>query len=76
MDIKEEAKRYIRNSLFGSKSKAQVAYNAYLRGAKAVLDVLQYDVAIKAKSEADEPHLAWVNDLITKYLIDIKNEKF
>lgn len=79
MDIKEDAKRYIRNSLFGSKSKAQVAYNAYLKGAKAILDVLQYDVAIKASEHKDEygygePHLAWVNDLIVKHLKDIKSK--
>lgn len=74
MDIKENAKQYAKNSLFGSKAKAQVAYNAYLKGAEAVLNMLQYDVAIKVSEfEADEPHLACVDDLIAKYLMNIKN---
>ena len=74
MDIKEKAEQYIKNSLFSSKTKGQVAYNAYLKGAKAILNILQIDVAIKASEfEAGEPHLAWVDDLIAKYLKDISN---
>lgn len=79
MDIKEDAKRYVKNSLFGSKTKGQVAYNAYLKGVKAILNILQIDIAIKAaEHEAEygygEPHLDWVDDLIVKHLKDIISE--